>query len=86
MALPKKNRPVSVQQQRVVKFIILGYSYNDGCAEMGIQYSTFITHVNRLRMRYHCDTKTEIVVEALQDGFTCNTSTRQVFYNGKVIL
>lgn len=85
MALNKKSRPVSEKQQRIVKFILQEYSYPDIKGEMCISYNTVVTHVTRLKLRYKCSTLVGIAVRALNDGFTYNMNTREVFYMGKVI-
>ena len=82
----KNRRPVSKRQQMVIKLIMTGFSYADISGEMNIRYSTVVTHVNRIKIRYLVRTEAEIVAFALNDGFTFNPNTRHVYYHGKVIL
>ncbi|MDP8980217.1 MAG: response regulator transcription factor [Acidobacteriota bacterium] len=65
---PSAAYNLSVQEMRLLRFLVEGHSYKTAAAEMNISVTTVAFHVQNIYQKLHVHSKSEAVAKALRHG------------------
>lgn len=65
------NLPLTARQREVLFYSIRGNSCKEIGKRLGISYRTVEEHINQVKIRLNCNTKSQVVEQVLDKGFLC---------------
>ena len=72
---------LSKRQYQCIYYLLRGYSAKQIANQLGISSRTVETHIHRLKVKYQCTSKSQLIETVLSHGFLNTISSRFLFDN-----